>query len=811
MDNEMITESNKNILDNPNKVTDIISVRELLNANHVFRIPDYQRGYAWDKEFLALWKDIVRLYRAGIENRKHYTGMLALEEIKADTTKEQECILGTNAFYIVDGQQRITSLIIILKFLVDYLDEEEEDFNRANYTSLLKTEDDVDKFGYSVNRTDGLQEYFYERVLNNNTKERCINQYRANINNACVYIEKELLKFDAQEALSILELILDKIVFNLYFVTDSFDVRVTFETMNNRGKKLSKLELLKNRLMYLSTFLNGNYPTRLKKNINDAWKDIYENLSFGDFQMSDDEYLKAHWIVYKRLNKRKGDAFIDDILDNEFTVDSGEFHRLLSEKDNKGAFAYLDGYISSLKSYSKYWAYVNNQKEVLVNIDEREAKWIKRFGRLTNSLFVRSTLMVVLAENDLDIPSKEDFYSIFERFIFVNKLLAQDKNDLSFIVTYARDLMNAKMGDKVSCFEEMKKQIKRHDLNITPKRVQSAMEAFQVYITSRGKYYYDWSGLNYFLYEYNESLQIASAAPIEWYNLNNVSVEHVFPQTPEKEYWKVAFETYLDGERQTGITNSLGNLLLLSSTSENSSLKNYSYPVKREMSIVSGRFAYRDGSRSAREIAQNSHWTPKHIYDRTKKLFDFIYEHWFSEVEGFERNNWNQLVDRLNLYNFDYAPLSEEKQKDLEIKLSKIDTKNERGELENLVNSRRDPDYHQKQILEYFDPDVISITYNKSRIFYGDYFSFKITKDKMGELELFRCGILDNQKYIRFSYYYKSNEFYVEDVSLEPYYQYSQGEINNEKIKRFIRSFFRYIRKQYGRGPIWISKAEPKV
>lgn len=76
----------------------------------------------------------------------------------------------------------------------------------------------------------------------------------SNINYAKEYIDKELNRVSGDTAMEILDTILDRIVFNLYFVTDDFDVRVTFETINNRGKRLSNLELLKNRLMYLSTF-----------------------------------------------------------------------------------------------------------------------------------------------------------------------------------------------------------------------------------------------------------------------------------------------------------------------------------------------------------------------------------------------------------------------------------------------------------------------------------------------------------------------------------------------------------------------------
>ena len=44
-----------------------------------------------------------------------------------------------------------------------------------------------------------------------------------------------------------------KLMFNIHEIDDDYDVFVAFETMNNRGKKLTNLELLKNRLIYLTT------------------------------------------------------------------------------------------------------------------------------------------------------------------------------------------------------------------------------------------------------------------------------------------------------------------------------------------------------------------------------------------------------------------------------------------------------------------------------------------------------------------------------------------------------------------------------
>ena len=109
-------------------------------------------------------------------------------------------------------------------------------------------------------------------------------------------------------------------MFNLHEIEDDYDVFVAFETMNNRGKKLTNLELLKNRLIYLTTlFDDGQLDSRdkdqLRKNINDAWKEVYYQLGRNqNAPLSDDEFLRAHWITYFRYSRKGGDDYIRFLL-----------------------------------------------------------------------------------------------------------------------------------------------------------------------------------------------------------------------------------------------------------------------------------------------------------------------------------------------------------------------------------------------------------------------------------------------------------------------------------------------------------------
>jgi len=77
------------------------------------------------------------------------------------------------------------------------------------------------------------------------------------------------------------------------------DVFVAFETMNNRGKQLSKLELLKNRLIYLSTLapVGMDQQLSLRRNINDVWKSVYRYLGMEvNSPLPDDDFLAPDFV-----------------------------------------------------------------------------------------------------------------------------------------------------------------------------------------------------------------------------------------------------------------------------------------------------------------------------------------------------------------------------------------------------------------------------------------------------------------------------------------------------------------------------------
>lgn len=95
----------------------------LLFQNRLFLIPDYQRGYAWlQQQLVDFWDDLVNLQA----DRYHYTGLLSLKPLKCKETVSwgEDLWLVENGYkpcHIVDGQQRITTFVILLNEIVGFV------------------------------------------------------------------------------------------------------------------------------------------------------------------------------------------------------------------------------------------------------------------------------------------------------------------------------------------------------------------------------------------------------------------------------------------------------------------------------------------------------------------------------------------------------------------------------------------------------------------------------------------------------------------------------------------------------------------
>jgi uncharacterized protein with ParB-like and HNH nuclease domain len=300
----------------------LLTLPEIFN-NTVSRIPDYQRGYAWsDKELQDFWDDLDLL--SSHSSQPHYVGVLTLEKVPQDALalvlgNGQEWLQdgGQQFFYVVDGQQRLTTILILLFELIKWHKAlspmsqaltagEDRDSVMSKY---IRCENKLvpQVFGYRLgyacdDQTDAFlrREVFEDRSVSQSIKQSA---YTQNLLNAKKFFADKLRKMPTTVDLQgRFKLIVERLRFNTFGVDSDLDVCMTFEAINNRGKPLSDLEKLKSRLIYLAGLLAGHDSNRLavyRKQINDRWKKVYGLLGWSpEVQLDDDEFLNLTWIIY---------------------------------------------------------------------------------------------------------------------------------------------------------------------------------------------------------------------------------------------------------------------------------------------------------------------------------------------------------------------------------------------------------------------------------------------------------------------------------------------------------------------------------
>jgi uncharacterized protein with ParB-like and HNH nuclease domain len=313
----------------------------------LFRIPDYQRGYAWKHEQLAdFWEDLLNLH----EDRYHYTGLLSLKAVNHNdikTWQDDKWLVderGFKPFHVVDGQQRLTTFSILMYEIVAFVKGLPDNQHRTDEDIFLGSislslEDIKDQyillkrkpeklittylFGYETDNPSA--DYLKYKVFNEPFGGTVFETYYTkNLKSAKSFFAENLARMYESDGIEGIEQLYKKmtlrLMFNLHEIEDDYDVFVAFETMNNRGKRLTNLELLKNRLIYLTTLFDDAQidkadKEQLRKNINDAWKEVYYQLGRNqNAPLSDDDFLRAHWITYFRYSRKAGDDYIRFLL-----------------------------------------------------------------------------------------------------------------------------------------------------------------------------------------------------------------------------------------------------------------------------------------------------------------------------------------------------------------------------------------------------------------------------------------------------------------------------------------------------------------
>ena len=623
----------------------LISISEIFN-NRFFRVPDFQRGYSWEwAQLHDFWNDLINLK----DEKIHYTGLLTVEQVNKkevsdiEKWKDDSWLIdsGLTPYYVIDGQQRITTVCILINEILNLVGDSDINYNDKNYWNskfLYKEYKDIYKsyiFGYE--KDDPSDEFFKTKILGqaSSSSDKFPEQtlYTSNLEYSKNFFKEKLELLDSVKIENIFKKVTNKLKFNFYEIDDELDVHVTFETMNNRGKKLSNLELLKNRLIYLTTlFDDEDEKRRVRKDINETWKTIYEYLGKNkEIPLSDDDFLKNHWIMYFEYSRKESNIYAYYLLNSKFTTQNIH-NKSLTVVDIKE-------YIDSLSESIKSWFHVLNPSFSDYNEDIKE--FFQKLTRVGFGAFP-PLLMAVLNKEKSNNKILETLKSC-ERFSFlifhVTKRQSNTKN--SHFYRQARRYY----------FDEITVDTLKSDIDWSIDGEDDDdyygeldLEKFVIHVTDlykKNNGFYSWTGIRYFLYEYELFLKDNASGNIKisWEDYDKRkkenTIEHIYPQSPKDSCWDNALDQYNKKGKEILLHN-LGNLLLLAQ-SKNSELQNFCFSYKVKHKNKNGNdTGFFNGSYSEINVSNYSTWTATEIIKRGEEMLAFMEKRWGIDFEEWE-------------------------------------------------------------------------------------------------------------------------------------------------------------------------------
>lgn len=197
------------------------SIKEIYyegQTQNIYQVPIYQRNYAWeDTEINALVKDVFDSYekskKAPEKDSVYYIGTLV-------TYKRND-----NNFEVIDGQQRLTTIYLILKAL------EENPKNKLTYSARKKSKDTIEQL------------------------PKLPEVYDEGIKNGFGFAQNAIKEIVGDKKDEFKKYFLNNVRIIHYQVPKDVDLNHYFEVMNSRGEQLEKHEIIKARL---SEHLRGN-------------------------------------------------------------------------------------------------------------------------------------------------------------------------------------------------------------------------------------------------------------------------------------------------------------------------------------------------------------------------------------------------------------------------------------------------------------------------------------------------------------------------------------------------------------------------
>ena len=554
------------------------NIYAILNGNKQFLIPVYQRYYSWETEQCSrLWNDIVGMQKK--DKVGHFVGSIV-------NIAEQAMPTGVQKYMIIDGQQRLTTLSLLLIALRDYAEEHPEDgtINARRIDNMLlknEYEDGDERYKLLLTETDRdlLISLFEKKPISVSGLSRILSNYNFFADKIA---DMELQPKDVYEAIGKLQIV------NITLDRNVDDAQVIFESLNSTGKELSESDLIRNYV------LMGLEPSEQRYVYEHMWRPM--ELLF-DYEKQDsvmDRFFRDY-LTMKTTRIPKIDRVYEGFKAYHLNCEFSTIRELCAD----------------LLTYATYYTnmvFRRSDKPVLKSL-------YSDIGDLRMEVAFPFLLKVhndctegVITEDDLIEIIKMCISYVFRRSICdiptnsLNKTFATLRNEIK-----TDDYMNS-----IKAFFVLRDDYKEFPDD----------EKFEKAFVSRD--IYNMRSRNFIL---SHLENFGNKAPII---IENYTIEHIMPQNsnPRDEWktmlganWKEVQKTYL---------HTIGNLTL---TAYNSEMSDNPFMVKMDME---GGFK-ESALRLNAYLVKLTEWNEQHIKERAKLLAEKAEQIWtYPEITAAE-------------------------------------------------------------------------------------------------------------------------------------------------------------------------------
>lgn len=577
------------------------TLKTLIEGQKQFQVPLYQRRYSWgDSQLSQLWDDIFEQYdlitpneSGGVDQSSptHFLGSVVLAPSPMIHAH------GVTSFLIIDGQQRLTTLLIALCALRDHAATDDptviERYSELylinkyesglGYYRLLPTQSDRESFFACIDP---------DMPRRNGGVGRAYRFFRAHLTQP----GPDNLPINSERLESVLR---QRLQFVAITADANDNVHRIFESLNDRGVRLTQADLLRNYVFML-------LPTRAEQVYRNVWHPMQESLTPTQLETL---------------------VFVDLVLRGRTTIKRQDIYRTQQDRLRplEGNEAAVEEEVRELARRGRFFRRIVQPDAEPVPEIRAALQRLDRWGAST-------TYPLLLHLHDLldrDACSSADVaeaLSYVESFLVRRMIAGVPTNNLNRIFSALVQQLPA---------EPAIAEAVRHALS-GERKYWPSDRRFREAIRSQPFYFQGRQDQKMLIFRRLEE-SYEHAEPIDW-GQTNLSIEHVMPQTLSDE-WRNALAA--DGDDPEAVhselLHTLGNLTI---TAYNSQLSND--PIERKQEILAGSHLELN-----RAIVPTGKWGRPEILARADELADRAIKLWPAPLPGVEEpaegRDWSRL------------------------------------------------------------------------------------------------------------------------------------------------------------------------